>query len=101
VTYQAAAATLNLGGPTTFNSQVLSAINSNFDSNWTGLLDLPSGYPLESSFNLLLPLLTYPTGTPYNVYFYQQLMLAVSVKYIGDLCRQILLLPALPTTITF
>jgi hypothetical protein len=102
VSYQAAAATLNLGGPTTFNSQVLTQINSNFpDGNWTGLLDTASGYPLMSSVELLIPLLTFPAGIPYTVYSYQQWMVSLATKYIVDMCRLVLLLPAFPTLFGF
>jgi hypothetical protein len=101
MTYQQAAATLNLGGATTFNAQLLSAINANFDSSWDGLLDNASGYPLMSSVELLIPLLTFPAGIPYTVYSYQQWMVAIATKYIVDRCRLILLLPAFPTLFGF
>jgi hypothetical protein len=101
VTYQAAAATLVLGGPTTLNSQVLTQINANFDSNWDGLFDSGSGYALHSSIILLVPLLTFPSGVPFASYGYQQEATAIAVKYLIDRCRTILLLPTYPTLISF
>jgi len=91
MTFSQAASTLTNLLP--LDVQLLALIQSNYDANWTGVTD-SYGYPTNLHVTNMAPLLN-PAINPYD----NQLRLTVyaRTKYICDLCRVVLGLPAIPT----
>jgi len=91
MTYAQAAATLTNLLP--LDAQLLALIQSNYDSNWTGVQDTYN-YPTNLYVTTIAPLLN-PAINPYDVTL--RLTVYARTKYLGDLCRVVLGLPAVPT----
>jgi hypothetical protein len=91
MTFSAAAATLSNLLP--LDVQLLALIQSNYDANWDGVFD-SYGLPTNLYVTTIAPLLN-PAINQYDNML--RLTVYARTKYLSDLCRVIIGLPAIPT----